>query len=260
LLLLIALVLECGAAVFTSPALHVRKVRVNGIEGLTPTEALVSLSQARVSPHSHIVLYPTERLAHSLQSLPWVAKASVRRHLPDTLEVQLIPRIPIALLVTREGKWELDANGIPIRMARSQSLSSKITLAAPAKIVFGRPVEVPGVAGAIAIAANNVGLKPLPITEIRVDQNAELCLNMRDGIQIQLGTADNLEDKLALIRRIYEGMPGIEEQMQMIDVRCPEAPACIPRTAEAAAPRSAKQDAAGDTRVNAYGASGSLTR
>lgn len=259
-LLGIAFTVECGAAVLTSPALYVRKVKVTGMAGLTAQEAQTTLSQAQAPPQSNVVRFPTERLARSLQSLPWVAKASVQWRLPDTLEIQLTSRIPAAILVTSEGTWEVDAAGVPIRAARSVSKRPKIVLQVPAKPVPGTPVDVPGVAEAVTIATNNMGPKPLPITEIQVDQNADLCLNMRDGVQIKLGPVDDLEDKLALVRRIYEGAPGIGEQVQMIDVRCPDAPACTLYTAVAAAPRSARQDAARDTEVDSLGASGGSTR
>lgn len=259
-LLGITFLVECGAAVLTSPALCVRKVKIAGVSGLRAQEVQRTLSLARVPLQSNVVCFPTERLAHSLQSLPWVAQALVRRRLPDTLEVQLTPRIPIAILITSEGKWEVDAAGVPIRTAQSGGKGPQILLQTPAKIIPGTPIDIPGLAGAVTIAVNNLGPEQLPITEIQVDQNADLCLNMRDGVQIKLGPVDDLEDKLALVRRIYEGAPGIGEQVQVVDVRCPDAPACILRTAVAAAPQSARREAAREAKVDSLGAFGGSTR
>src|SRR5205807_10069928 len=72
------------------------------------------------------------------------------------------------------------------------------------------------------------------VDKIAVDQNAELCLNMHDGIQIRIGQIDDLSTKMKLAQRIYALSPQIASQVEAIDLRCPDAPACTPRQANSA--------------------------
>jgi len=227
------------AALFTSPALAVRRVRVLGLSGLTAWEARETQARAAIPPHTNVLRVRVDEIAAALKRLPWVADAVVWRRLPDGLEARLTPRVPAALLTTPGGRWEIDGAGIPIRPARTAKGLPIIEMMADWKVRHGVPIAAPGVAEALFIARESVGEKPFRMAKIEVDQNADMCLNMQDNIAIRLGQADDLAAKLALVRRIYAEAPDIGTEVQVIDLRCPEAPVCIPRPPGKAAPRSA---------------------
>jgi len=61
---------------------------------------------------------------------------------------------------------------------------------------------------------------------------------MQDTVQIRLGQADQLGVKMKLAQRIYKLSPQIASQVESIDLRCPDAPACTPRQASKDSSRS----------------------
>ena len=63
-----------------------------------------------------------------------------------------------------------------------------------------------------------------------VDPQAQLCLNMSDGVVIRLGRADDLETKVSLVKKIYRERPDVASEIASIDLTAPEHPACTPRS------------------------------
>ena len=69
------------------------------------------------------------------------------------------------------------------------------------------------------------------IEKIVIDPQENLCLNMRDGVAIQFGQAENLGTKWETVQRIYSREPAIAQRMTGINLSVPEKPACTPRIA-----------------------------
>jgi cell division septal protein FtsQ len=237
-LLAIALVLVGAAVVFMSPAFYVRHVRVEGLARLTPEEAAQTQACAAVPPGTNLFRAPAKQMVVALKKLSWVADAEAFRHPPGTLEVKITPRVPVAVLSAGTGQWELDAGGVVIRSARPGLNLPEIADANSPDVRPGQLVNRTAVVEAVSAVLPEGRQKPIPVTKIEVDQNEELCLNMRDRVVIRLGQIEDLPAKLALVHRIYED-PEIGSKVEAIDLRCPEAPACVPRAAAKESPQDA---------------------
>ncbi len=72
--------------------------------------------------------------------------------------------------------------------------------------------------------------------KITVEKNADICLNMNDGTLILMGQFEEMDAKIAQVRRIYAAAPDIGTKTDYIDLRCPQNPVCTPRTTGAATP------------------------
>jgi cell division protein FtsQ len=59
-----------------------------------------------------ILRVPLEERRRQLEALPWVAQATIRRALPNTLEVEVTERIPIAFLREESGLSLVDGHGM----------------------------------------------------------------------------------------------------------------------------------------------------
>jgi cell division protein FtsQ len=226
-----ALALTALGGLLASPALHVREVRVRGVAGLTQDETEATRLAAEVPPGTNVLRGGWDRTTAALSRLPWVKTVRARRALPAGVEFMLIPRMPVSVLLTATGGWEVDDGGMVIRPARPDLRLPTIT-ALDAAPEAGQPADFPGVAGALAALSMLQSGKQLPITKIEVDSKGELCLNMVDSVAIRLGQPDGLNEKVALVRRIYSERPDIASTAETVDLRDPAAPYCVLRGAK----------------------------
>jgi len=225
------LVAECCLALYTSPWLYVRNVRLDGVSLLLPEEIAQVSSAAAVEPKTNLLRANTRKVVQDVQSLPFVAGAQVARRPFGTLFVTVAPRTPIAILENGADMWEVDSGGIPIRTARTGLTLPLIRLTSPVPVVPGALLQAEGVLAGVTVQRRFPAGCPAKIDKIDIDSSAELCLNMNDGVVIRFGQQDSIPAKLDLIGKIYREQPDIAALVDTIDIRCPEAPACTLRTA-----------------------------
>jgi len=238
-LLTLALGVECAAAVLTSPALDIREVRLTGLPELLPVESDATREAVVLDSRANIVRASTRTTAAPLARLPWVERVDVTKRPPNRLEVRIVARRPAAVLAASDGRWEVDERGVLIRPAARSAGLPVIALAGPAEAELGHSPRSSGAAAGVAAASLARVPEPLHVRKIEVDPAGDLCLNMNDGVRIRLGQTEELSEKLALVRRIYKSNPTISADVQSIDLRCPEVPACAPRSAGEEASQSA---------------------
>jgi cell division protein FtsQ len=62
--------------------------------------------------NSSVLRIPLEERRRQIEAIPWVAQATVRRALPNTLQVDIIERTPIAFLRQGNGTSLIDIHGV----------------------------------------------------------------------------------------------------------------------------------------------------
>ena len=97
-----------AAYIASRPLFEVHRIRVMGSRLLSDPEA-VRLSKLRIGENSFEL--DLERAARDLTEHPVVRSASVRRRLPDTVDILLVERAPVAL-VDLEGLCAVDEEGV----------------------------------------------------------------------------------------------------------------------------------------------------
>jgi cell division protein FtsQ len=100
------------ARVMASDRLRVGRVQVHGSRFLSEGEVRELLGPA---VGENILSLDIDSLKGRLRSSPWVAEATVRRTLPDTLEVEIEERVPVAL-VEANGLYLMDGGGTLIEL------------------------------------------------------------------------------------------------------------------------------------------------
>ncbi len=105
---------------------HVQTVQLEGARFLSPTAVIAALGADTAAS----VFDDPERFVAKVESIPLVASATVRRRLPGTLVVNIVERIPVALVPTGDGFRGVDSAGrrLPID---------------PAVAAFDAPVVLP---------------------------------------------------------------------------------------------------------------------
>jgi cell division septal protein FtsQ len=220
---------ECSAALFSSPWLYVREIRVDGLGQMTPEEARRIRQVAGLRPEVNLFHAPRAAMRGALERLPFVAEATLSLRPPSTLLIHVMPRRTAAVLDVGGSRWEVDSNGVAIRRERPGWPFALARLERPSTVRAGERIETPDALAVMEVVALRDRISRAPLAKISVDQAADLCLNMNDGIAIRLGQTEELETKLGLVQRIYEEAPHIASEVQAIDLRSPETPACTPR-------------------------------
>ncbi len=210
LVLLVGVVLLPAAAwVSEDDFMPVRAIRITG----DATHVDVARLQTRLAAavDGNFLFLDLARLGRAAEALPWVAGAEVRRIWPDTLEVVLRERVPVA-------RWGedalLDEHG---EVFRPQSLPSLPALprlegppgsAARVRVTWERLNE--------ALADSGLRMATLAMNDRRAWHGT-----LDNGIRLQLGRGDPVER----VRRFAAVYPRIlaprADEIERIDLRYP---------------------------------------
>lgn len=101
-----------GIFLLTSPELalfHPEQVELNGAHYVSRPAALEVFSADR---GQSVLRIPLAERRRQLEALPWVEKATVRRALPNRIEVELVERSPIAFLREETDLALIDGHGV----------------------------------------------------------------------------------------------------------------------------------------------------
>lgn len=201
-----------------SALLDVDRVVVRG--AASTTSADISRAGGLTGRPQLADLEPDE-IALALERLPWVERASVERHWPSTVDVEIIERLPIATLAAEGGGWALvDRTGrvLAVQDADPQELAQVVAPAAPGP---GRQVHPAAQAGLAVVEALPAALSQL-LETVTVAEDETIVLGLKSTPTVTFGRAEQVRPKLValstLLARVdLRGVKGI-------DVRVPAAP------------------------------------
>ena len=237
----VVLVLGIAAALlFANPYFRVTQVRVDGAQTLTPQEVY---AEARVPDRTNVFWMLRQPFARRLAQDPRIDHASRSIELPHRLVLTVAERQPRAVLFGRGQFWLLDARGVPYQTLDRPVPHVPLLLVSrkvmPDDVPLGRPLGAVWLPDAFRLLALLDHTPALSGAKIIIDQNANLCLNRRDNLQIRLGQGDALPQKVALADATVTAEGGaLARQASYIDVSCPQQPVLMPRKGGDGADRS----------------------
>lgn len=221
LLLVLALCVEVLAALWRSPALCIRDVYVEGIALTSPQQIVQG---ALIADGRSWLFFMPARVAERIQQLPTVADVVVARSLPGRVTIRVFERQPVALLATPEGSYWLDAQGVAFWKTERANGLPVIRLETRVPVVLGRVVGNRSVQAGLEILVRYLPEYPLPIAQITVDREGNLCLNMKDGHPpVRIGDSTSLSEKMMRTAQLWM-YPEIVKQAEYLDVSCVEKP------------------------------------
>jgi cell division protein FtsQ len=238
LLTIVAVASAIGIAwlIVQSPLLAVDTITVKGTarESQSAVEAA-----AGVRTGTALLFVDTGEVARRVEALPWVAKATVDRDLPNGLTITVIERSPVAwvrapipkrapkgtlgvpMLIDRFGRVLGDASeppaGLPelVGITHLPEKGGRITPAAPAAAVASLPDALRAQTGSVIKRNGQAVLKLIPLPGASRPIAGEVRLGSFDQIAAKGAAALAVIDQLALGR----------EHVRYVDVRVPGAPA-----------------------------------
>lgn len=227
--------------VLASERLRVAKVRVRGNHFLSQGEVRELMG---LSGHENILSLDMPDLARRLKASPWVADAGVRRSLPDTLEIEVVERAPLALAEV-DRLYLIDSSGdlIDLYGARTASYDLPIVRGLQGLDEQSRRER----AQRAAALLEDLGELQSEVSEIAVDAEGELRVVLRGGGEVlRFGPPPHrqrLETFLALRRELNEHSPEAEyfdlRYRGRIYAKEPPSPAAATPPPSAPVPRAA---------------------
>ena len=227
---LVGIVSGIVAGLCFSPAMAIRTVNVTGLEVLTASEAEAIKSASIVPPKTNLIIGRLGKVVLAIASNPAVKVVQIHRKFPGEVTFHVTPKVPVARVVSAGEEWESDVCGSRIRRASSEHKLPKISIE-PMLGSNHTSSEVALTTGIKLVTLSGIN-SSVRAESVDIDQNGELCLNMRDNIKISFGPAEEVDAKLTLVRRIYEQRPAIGAEVTSLDVSVPGHPTCVPRTSK----------------------------
>jgi cell division protein FtsQ len=207
------------AAARTTSAFAVDRIAV---EGASPeVAAQVRKALAPAGGESLLGLDLTD-LARRAEEVPMVAAASFDRAFPHTLEVAVVPEVPVAVLRQGSSSWLAAAGGRVVGELEkgARPRLPRIWLARDVDVRVGKPLVGPQRRALAAVAPLVRDPLPAAVNSVVVGRDG-LTLALRSGIELRLGDATDLAVKLEVARRV---LPQIGDVRGYLDVSVPERP------------------------------------
>jgi cell division protein FtsQ len=185
------------------------------VTGLATVPEKVVRDAVAVAPGGPLISVDTAGIARRVAAIEGVAVVEVRRAWPDTVEVAVTERVPVALTQTAQGLYEVDATGLAYRRApEPPPLLPRLTF---------RGVAPQDPATTAAIAVLRALSEPLRAQVATVDvAGTQVTLGLADRRSVRWGDPERSADKLAVLGPLL-AQPG-----SVYDVSSPDLPTVRP--------------------------------
>jgi cell division protein FtsQ len=221
----VAVLLLCALVVLHTPLLAARHVTVRGAHHVS---ARLVVRTAGLSGAPPLIDVDAGAAAARLEALPWLARATVSRHWPDSVVVTVVERSPVVALARpapASGYALVDAGGRVLQW---------VGAAPPGLPVLQAPVAVPKPGRSLSAAARpglvvaDAAERTLPgrLQGVSVDPSGTVRLDLGGGVHVLVGRALSLGPKLASLRSVLAGAPP--PGPEVIDVTVPGEPTVGP--------------------------------
>jgi cell division septal protein FtsQ len=161
-------------------------------------------------------------LLRRAENVPMVASASFDRSFPHTLEITVVPEVPVAVLRQGSSSWLVAAGGrVVAELERGVRPGlPRIWLRRTVDVRVGESLQ--GVQRRAVAAVAPLVERPLPsaVTSVEVGRD-QLNLALRSGTEVRLGDTSDLAVKLEVARRVLPQLAGVRGYL---DVSVPERP------------------------------------
>jgi cell division protein FtsQ len=189
--------------------MRIADIRIQGSGTTGRATVLAALGAGLGTP---ILAIDPARAEKRLEALPWVSSALIERHLPDTLDVRLVERIPLAL-------WQHDGKLQLIDEAGSVIPVTRLDRFAKLALVVGADAASHA-AGLRAMLAKEPDLDARVTAAIRVG-GRRWNLRIDNKIDVLL-PADDPAGAVAALARLQRSSAILDRSVEAVDMRLPD--------------------------------------
>ena len=200
---MLVVVLLSGAvySVFFSPLLGVRAVTVTG----APDELISKIrSVVPISAGTPLARIDLDDIAADVEAVPEISSVEVSRKWPDTLVIEVTPRVPVAVTSANGQFWLLDATGDPYLAVSTPPVGMVIVqLVAPGA---GDPSTI----AALSVAAALTDSFRSQVSTIAARTAFDVELTLTDGRKVIWGEATKSAEKMQILPALLLAQDGTE--------------------------------------------------
>ncbi|AZA11765.1 cell division protein FtsQ/DivIB [Corynebacterium gerontici] len=175
------LVLVLGAVAWFSPLIKVTNIEVTGNQHTSTEEVLTA---ADIPKEAKLLPLPSKEVAQRVSTLPWVAKVSVAKRLPDTVGIEVQEHEAVGYVPEDDGLHIFDASGTVFMISDDPAGATRVSV----KDDAGQQAAA-GVLGALQQEQ-----RPL-VKEIDANNPDAITLKLDEGKEIFWGSTDNMHNK-----------------------------------------------------------------
>jgi cell division protein FtsQ len=204
-----------------SALVGLEEVAVTGTDRLDPAEVR---DAAGLTLGTSTLRLDLDGAAARVERLPLVRSATARRLDPLTVELAVVERTPL-LRVRGDGEERLvDRDGVVILEGDADPVEVMTVTIPDVPPPLGATVATDSALGnAHAVWIGLSGPLRAGTDELRADASAEVSLMLDRGIEVHIGRAERLDEKVRALGAILEDI-GDSDEVAVIDVRAPTAP------------------------------------
>jgi len=212
-----------------APFFTIKEITIVGLDRLYPEEVYDVML---IREGMNIWKISPPELKEQILALPRVQEVDINRVLPDKLFIKIKEKYPLALVPYHGYYLELAPDGMFIGI--KDEYEGELPLING--LLWGRMdvgMQIPDRARKEVIELFLEGLRnnpSLPLAEINVENLQQIIVYTWEGLEVRLGSSENLTNKLEILQHINQ-LLILEEHDPLsgyLDLRVPEAPVFIP--------------------------------
>lgn len=157
----------------------------------------------------------TQNLMHDLR----IESAVVRRHLPDTIEIDITERVPVATAACDYGYVDFDRQGKVINCYRSLKKMPipLITGTTLHDLYIGDDNKDDQIAQILMFLQKLNADALNQISEINITNPEQITAYTTNSVQIRLGNMDRMEEKAQLTQDFLDNLPNSRHPIEYVD-------------------------------------------
>jgi cell division protein FtsQ len=206
------LVLAFAAATFT-PLFHLRDVRVDGNDEVSRQRVL---ELAGIGPGTNVFHLDGGAIVRALTTDPWIASASVERHLPGSVVIRIQERTPVARAVVGTAALALAGDGVVLPDAPTTGLPE-------IRASVGELSDDVRTGAAGAVAALDPAVRAR-VSAVVAQPSGSLLMDLTGPLIVRYGPAGDDTAKAAALRAVLSWAAEGSVTLRDVDLSVPGAP------------------------------------
>lgn len=213
--------LLCGgfvAIVVYSPLFTMQRLILNGNRYLQPDDIMAI---GRIEKGKPLFQLKTDVIDQNLMRDLRIESAVVRRRLPDTIEIDITERMPIATVSCDYGYIDFDRQGKVLRSYRSlQKMPIPLITGITMHDLYIGDDNTNETVAQILSFLEKIDIEALnQISEINIADPEAVTAYTTNSVQIRLGNMERMEEKAILVQDFLSTLPNSRHSIEYVDFR-----------------------------------------